>query len=366
MHTLLEQKAGREYIIFQTTAPINHQKVFLLQNPDRLVVDLDRSEGAGVALPRERSAFIVRNIRFGQFDADTSRIVVDLAAPVKSASLHQFSATGSQPHRIVVEVEPIRGGGSLTAMTELARNTYPTPGRKPVAPSPPVRTKPIIVIDAGHGGKDPGTAGISGGREKDITLSYALALRKELLRTGRYDVVLTRETDVFILLYERVKIGQRAKGSVFISIHADSAPGSKTARGISIYTLSETASDEEAAALATQENQSDIIDGLDLGAEVDKDVANILIDLAQRETKNKSAKLADNMVSHFAEQNIRLLPNTHRYAGFRVLKAPDVPSVLIETGFLSNPEEEALVKSDAYRQKVIRAVIYGLDAFFEK
>lgn len=366
VRTLVEQKPGREYIIFQTTAPLAHKKVFLLQNPDRLVVDIERSEGQGVFMPSSGGAKLVRNIRFGQFDPTTSRIVVDLTAPVKTASLHQFSAAGSQPHRLVVEIEPRPGGalGGVQGVTQQARKDYPVPQQKPiVAPKP---TKPIVVIDAGHGGKDPGAHGSKGSWERQITLAYALALRKELLRTGRYDVVMTRETDEFILLHERVNLARRAKGSVFISLHADSAPGGSKARGLSVYTLSETASDEEAAALAARENQSDVIDGLDLGAEVDKEVADILIDLTQRETKNKSAELADVMVEHFTRQGIRLLPNTHRYAGFRVLKAPDIPSVLVETGFLSHPEDEALLKSEAYKLKIIRGIIYGLDGFFAK
>lgn len=363
VRTLLEKNTDKEFVVFQTTGPVKHKKVFILPNPDRVVVDLESVSGSGVGMPPPNGTSLVRAIRFGQFDAQTSRLVIDLAGPVKTASLHQFSATGNQPHRIVIELEPrAQGSGTVQGMVQEQRKHYPAAPPPPAAKLP---SKPIIVIDAGHGGKDPGARGVKGSWEKDITLAYALALRKELLRTGRYDVVLTRETDMFILLHERVKIAQRAKGAAFISLHADSAPGGSKARGLSIYTLSENASDEESAALAAQENQADIIDGLDLGAAVDKDVANILIDLAQRETKNKSARLADLMVARFSEQGIRLLPNTHRYAGFRVLKAPDVPSVLVEAGFLSHPEEEQLVKSDAYRQKVIKGIIYGLDALFK-
>ncbi len=360
--TLVErQPGGQEFIVFQTTAPIAHKKVFLLQNPDRVVVDLESSDGKGVALPSVAPGSLVRNIRFGQFDPQTSRIVIDLSSAVKSASLHQFSAGREQPHRIVIELEPWQGGGTVKGLVAQEKKHYP---KLPEIAAKP--EKPIIVVDAGHGGKDPGARGINGTWEKNITLQFALALRKELLRTGRYDVVLTREDDTFILLHERVKIAQRAKGAVFISLHADSAPLKSKARGLSIYTVSETASDAEAEALAAQENKADVIDGLDLGAAVDKDVANILIDLAQRETKNKSSEIADLMVVHFKQQGIALLTNTHRYAGFRVLKAPDVPSVLVESGFLSHPEDERLLKTEAYRQKVIKGIIYGLDAFFGK
>ncbi|MGB1540333.1 MAG: N-acetylmuramoyl-L-alanine amidase family protein, partial [Rickettsiales bacterium] len=234
----------------------------------------------------------------------------------------------------------------------------PVPELKPVY----LLRKPTVVIDAGHGGQDPGATGVGGTKEKYVTLRYALSLRRELLRTGRYNVVLTRDDDRYILLRGRLAIGRKAKGDIFISLHADSA-GNHATRGLSVYTLSETASDKEAAALAARENKVDLLFDLNLSTE-QPDVTEILIDLAQRETMNKSSHLADTLVAALST-TVRLLPNTHRYAGFAVLKAPDVPSVLIELGFLSNRKDEALINSREYREKVSEALVMGIDHYFE-
>ncbi|MEQ1789661.1 MAG: N-acetylmuramoyl-L-alanine amidase, partial [Rickettsiales bacterium] len=220
---------------------------------------------------------------------------------------------------------------------------------------------PLIVIDAGHGGVDPGTIGKNGTKEKDLVLGYAKELRNKLLKLKKYRVVLTRSDDEFIMLRGRVAIARREKASLFISIHADSAENS-SARGLSVYTVSEKASDKEAETLAARENKSDIIGGMDLSTER-ADVADILISLAQRETKNNSATFADFLVVNLRKR-VNMLPNSHRFAGFAVLKAPDIPSVLIEVGFLSHPDEEREVKSKHYRNKVVDGIADGIDAYF--
>jgi N-acetylmuramoyl-L-alanine amidase len=309
--------------------PVRH---FQLQNPERLVIDLPVIARAELRFPDVKNDPLVKAIRYGQFDAKTTRIVYDLHRPVR-----------------VVAVEP---GVQLMLRVEAAQ------GKQPAVS--PIDKKPLIVIDAGHGGQDPGAIGRQGTLEKIITLNYAGALREALLKTGRYRVMLTREDDRFIMLHERVKIARDAKADLFISLHADSNPRAE-ARGFSIYTLSETASDEEAAALAERENKSDIIPGLDLST-TDPEVANILIDLTQRETMNKSAKLADAIVAAMPAKVIKL-PKTHRYAGFRVLKAPDVPSVLIELGFLSNAEDERQLLMPEHRKRLVEGVVSGIDRF---
>ncbi len=197
--------------------------------------------------------------------------------------------------------------------------------------------------------------------EKDVVLAYAQALKAKLLKSGHYRVKLTREDDRFIMLRQRVAIARKAGANLFISLHADSAPDME-ARGLSVYTVSEKASDEETEALAARENKADVLAGVDLSEERD-DVAGILISLAERETKNRSATLADLLVTRL-EDKVHLLPNTHRFAGFAVLKAPDIPSVLIEIGFLSHPEEEKLLKSKAYREKVTSGIAEGIDAYY--
>jgi N-acetylmuramoyl-L-alanine amidase len=368
LKTSIQVEARAEFIVFQVNGPVRQQKLFRLQNPERVVIDVDTLDGGGVQMPPDYRGPLLRNIRFGQFDMDTSRIVIELTGPVQKAELHRFSEGNARtPGRFVVEVVPLANFNYAAshppeALAPAKAGGYPLPILKPTIPS--ARPKPHIVIDAGHGGKDPGALGKSGIFEKAITLSYARQLAEAIEKTGRYRVSLTRDDDRFILLPDRVKIARDGKGDLFISIHADTASSPK-ARGLSIYTVSETASDAEAAALAEQENSVDLLAGLDVGVE-DKAVADILLDLTQRDTKNKSSRLADIMLDAFSKEQVRLLPNAHRYAGFRVLKAPDIPSVLIEIGFLSNPEDERNLKSAEYPRQFGRAVITGLDAYFAR
>ncbi|MBY0355827.1 MAG: N-acetylmuramoyl-L-alanine amidase [Rickettsiales bacterium] len=376
MKTSVQVEPRSEFVVFHLNGAVEQQKMFRLQNPERLVIDLSKVENSGVQLPADYRGRLLNTIRFGQFDEDTSRIVIELREPVESAQTHRFSASQKFPHaRFVVEVVPranFKAGtgpspvptsyvsGSSVSATQT--NGYPIPILKPTHEAEVA--KPHIFIDAGHGGKDPGALGGDGTQEKNITLLYARHLAEAIEKSGRYAVTLTRDDDRFILLPDRVAIARAGKGDLFISIHADTASSAK-ARGLSIYTVSENASDAEAAALAEQENSVDLLSGMDVGVE-DKAVADILLDLTQRETKNKSSKLADVMVQSFRKGGVRLLPNTHRFAGFRVLKAPEIPSVLVEIGFLSNPDDERNLKSTQYRRILARGIIDGLDAYYSQ
>jgi N-acetylmuramoyl-L-alanine amidase len=218
----------------------------------------------------------------------------------------------------------------------------------------------MVVIDAGHGGVDPGALG-NGVMEKNITLAVALALKKELLATGRYRVTLTRETDVYIPLRDRFKIARDNGADLFISLHADSH-NDPFMRGASIYTLSETASDSEAADLANQENKSDIIAGVDLSKQSGM-VTDILIDLAQRDTINQSNAFATLLVSELKDDTL-MLEHSHRSAGFAVLKAPDVPSVLIEMGYISSNKDEQLLTDKQHQLRLAKAIRRAIDDFF--
>jgi N-acetylmuramoyl-L-alanine amidase len=232
----------------------------------------------------------------------------------------------------------------------------------PIKPPAPERAAvPLIMIDPGHGGADPGTIGVSGLYEKTLTLMMARELKRQLEATRRYRVQLTRDDDIFIPLRDRIAIARAARADLFISLHADSHDD-PTHRGATVYTLSETASDAEAAALAAKENKADLIAGVDLSNE-NEVVTSILIDLAQRETKNQSARLAEYVVQEMA-RNTLLNRNTHRFAGFAVLKAPDVPSILIELGYLSNAKDEKLLRTSAYRRKLGTALVRALDDYF--
>ena len=220
----------------------------------------------------------------------------------------------------------------------------------------------MIVIDPGDGGVDPGAISASGTYEKTVVLAAAKTLKRVLEKTGRYDVVLTRDKDRFLRLRQRVAVSRSADADLFISIHADSA-ADKRLRGASIYTLSEKSSDKEAARLAEQENKSDIIAGWDFSEET-PEVTNILIDLAQRETMNQSARFAG-FLARELRSAVRTHRRAHRFAGFAVLKAPDVPSLLLEMGYLSNIKEERMLRTREFQEKVAVAVRRGIDNYFE-
>lgn len=346
----VERGKTSERIILQATHEIAHRRVFRLGSPERVVADFPALKAENIHLPSDYDGNLLAGIRFGQFDAKTSRLVLDVSQPavIKGSYAVQPKAAGS-PWLYVLDIAP---GVANTAASG-----------KAVAKVAEPQQKPLIVIDAGHGGQDPGTIGVHKTYEKNITLRYARAVRKALLQTGKYRVLLTRDSDIFIPLAQRVKIARDAKADLFISFHADSCPRPE-ARGLSIYTLSETASDDEAAALATQENKVDLIGGIDIDVQ-DKDVANILIDLAQRETMNKSAGLAGDVLASLHPKVARL-PKPHRTAGFRVLKAPDVPSALIELGFLSNPGDERLLSSHEYETIISQSIVKAVGQFMAK
>ncbi len=335
---------GNELLSFKVNEPIEIKKSFTLAKPNRVAIDLPKVSAGRLALPKSYKGRLVKAVRFGQFNDTTSRLVLEVTEPVT--------------------IVAAKSGAPFTIELAGKSGVKAKPGTKAIAVEAnsdrPQESKPLIVIDAGHGGQDPGAIGKHGTREKDVTLSYARALREALLRTGRYRVALTREDDRFIMLHERVAIARKMKGDLFISFHADSNPNPE-ARGLSIYTVSENASDEESAALAERENKVDILPGINLNT-ADPEVANILIDLTQRETMKKSDQFADDIVKSF-DRRINRLDRTHRFAGFRVLKGFDVPSVLIELGFLTNDQDERMLLTAEYRDLVVNSVVKGIDRY---
>ena len=223
--------------------------------------------------------------------------------------------------------------------------------------------RPLVVIDAGHGGVDPGAINPETGlREKDVTLKIARAIRDQLLASGKVRVALTRDEDRYLVLRERFGVARRLRGDLFISIHCDSV-GSEEATGASVYTLSEVASDKEAARLAARENKADVIAGVDLDEAAD--VSSILIDLTQRETMNQSAGFA-RLLGREAPALMPTKANFHRMASLMVLKAPDMPSVLFETGYISNPNDAAFLDSREGRNRIAQSVSRAIDAFFAR
>ena len=366
-------------------------RVFLLENPYRMVIDMPVFNWQAHQIQAPKGG-PVTSVRSGLLEPGISRVVVDLTGPVAIKSVFTLPASARDPDRLVIDFMPA-SASSFSANKDKVFGRLETSGMRsppsvtsssvPVisAPAPsanqtpvvtparkPVTERPLVVIDAGHGGQDPGAIGNHRGMsrvyEKNVTLAAAKELKSQLEATGRYRAQLTRSGDKFIKLYDRVKIAHNAGADLFISLHADSIDNDDV-RGASIYTLSNTASDAQTAKLAARENKVDLIGGVDLSHE-DKDVANILIDLAMRDTMNQSKFFANTVVSKFQARGVRILPKTHRYAGFAVLKGPDVPSVLIEMGFMSNKSEVQALTSDSYRQKLAATLVEGIDAYFTR
>lgn len=228
--------------------------------------------------------------------------------------------------------------------------------------SVPIPKRQVIVIDAGHGGVDPGCIGRNGTYEKDIVLSTALDLAKQLEASKRFKVHMSRTDDSFVPLSERVARARAHNADLFLSIHADALPESRL-RGASVFTLSEKASDKEAAALAERENKSDLIAGINFGTR-DPEVNEILFDLTRRQTNNLSIRLAQKMVTELGHR-VKLLNNTHRSAAFVVLRAPDIPSALVEIGCLSNRDEERALREGSYQRTVASALVRSVSDYFE-
>lgn len=258
----------------------------------------------------------------------------------------------------------IAGLAGLSAVGLAAPAVWANPPAKKSIAKPTLIPKPkLVFLDPGHGGKDPGALGVRGTQEKTVVLSIARELQKELLAGNRYRVLLTRTFDAYVPLRERVARAQAAKADLFLSLHADSHSDSDV-RGASVYTLSEDATDREAAALAARENRADaVVSGIRLSSETD-DVARALVAMSQRGTVNDSRRLADTIVRTFAGSGVRLLPRTHRQAGFAVLTSPDIPAALVELGYLSNPQDEKLLTVRQHQLALARALRASVDAHF--
>ncbi len=355
--------------VLDLTAPIAFD-VFVLDGPDRVVIDLSEVDWELPADSQALDAGLIEAFRYGLYEPGRSRIVLDVGGPTAVRDAFLLEPSANFGYRFVLDLAP-RNPGEVQEAALLSSNVVtdapvfdastwdgpPLPARKPEWDDI------VIVIDAGHGGVDPGAIGASGAYEKDLTLAAARELARLLEARGGYHVVLTRDSDVFLKLGERVDLARSNGADLFISIHADSIADSSV-RGAGVYSLSETASDDEAAALAARENKADLISGVDfVNVAYDPLTTNILIDLAQRETKNASSEFAGLIAVEIA-QAVRLRSNAHRFAGFRVLKAPDVPSVLLEMGYLSNPEEERNLRDPAFREKFMSAVVDAVDDYF--
>lgn len=341
-------------------------RAFTLSNPYRVVVDLPQTVFQLPSKAGETGRGLIKAFRYGLVMAGGSRIVVDVTKPVRLDRLHVLEAREGQPARLVLDLAATDRESFMRNMALQARALPLSDPRKTDAamPRPAGDPRPLIVIDPGHGGPDTG-AKVADGEimEKHMVLDFSITLRDQLEKSGKYRVVMTRTDDTFIPLAERVKIARQRQASLFISIHADSLPKAEgDAQGATIYTLSDKPSDSDAAKLAEEENRSDVVAGIDLSREPG-DVADILIDLAQRETKGYSHHFARTLVGEM-KTAMRLHKKPLKSASFVVLKAPDVPSVLVELGYMTNKQDLKLLMSENWRAKAADSMVQAVDAFF--
>jgi N-acetylmuramoyl-L-alanine amidase len=318
--------------------------IFTLESPNRLVIDIKNALWDKNTHIDKDSGTVIYNIRHGIQDKSNLRLVFDLNSKVQ---LSHKTLSGKSPSL------------EITLKHNTVSNSLP----QTMSPSSPTAVKIskdqlLIAIDPGHGGKDTGTTGRHfKTKEKKLTLLYAEALKFSLQKKG-YKVVLTRNNDVFMPLEKRVEKARQMKADVFISLHADSNPDPKI-QGLSVYTVSEQASDSESERLASHENQFGLKEEMNLKAH-GGEVAHVLMDLLHRETKNTSARFAAAVV-HELKKEVTVLPNSHRFAAFKVLQGIDIPAILIELGYLSNRQEEKLLNSSEYRKNIISAIVRAID-----
>jgi len=397
-------------VVFELTEKVTFT-TFALAGPNRVVIDLPEVGWRLPPQPLPGATGVFGRLRYGLFKPGNSRVVLEVQKPSAITQAFLLAPDGGKGYRLVIDLSPITQktfNGNIgkapikvtstspqpkpqlkTALPALAppisvshpsvktplKNAVLAPSKPASQQASPFRMAPrkpqpkrpgqkhVIMIDPGHGGVDPGTIGISGIYEKHVTLSMARELKKQFEETGRFKVMMTRDRDIFIRLRDRVQVSRDAKAELFISIHADTVKN-RAIKGPAVYTLSEKASDREAAELADKENKADLIAGVDLTHET-PEVTNILIDLAQRESMNQSARFATSLIKEL-KRKTKVLRNTHRFAGFAVLKAPDIPSVLMELGFLSNPEDERALRSRHYRARLAGAVVRAAEIYFAR
>lgn len=353
-------------LIMDVTSAIG-VRAFTLADPYRVVVDIPQTVFQLPPKAGDAGRGLIKAYRFGLVMAGGSRLVIDVAKPVRIEKAAVLESRGGEPARLVLDLAATDRDSFLRHLAldrSAMRGSIAIPAIARPQEKPSGDPRPLIVIDPGHGGPDTGTkAGGGEIMEKNVVLDFSIALRDALERSGRYRVVLTRTDDSFIPLAERVKLARQRQAGLFISVHADALPKSEgDTQGATVYTLSDTASDAEAAKLAEAENRSDVIAGIDLAKEPD-DVADILFDLAHRETKTFSHAFARLLVGEM-KSAVRLHKKPLKSAGFVVLKAPDVPSVLIELGYMTNKSDLKLLTSEAWRAKAAGTMVQAVEQFF--
>jgi len=341
--------------------------IFTLADPYRLVLDLPQvrfslPDGIG-----EDGRGMISAFRYGQISPGKSRIVLDLTAPVEVDKSFVLPPANNQPARLVIDVVPTTRAAFIAADRRYrdAQSAEATEKRSRsfVRRSNERKEGLTLVIDPGHGGIDAGASGKTGAVEKDITLEFSKLLGAKLEETELYDVYYTREDDRFVALGERVEIARSLDADLFVSIHANSF-SIQSVRGTVIYTVSEAASDKVAAEIAANENQSDVLAGIDIDETGSDGVMDMLFDLTRRETRNFGVVFARNLVKELSSTT-QMFKIPHQQAGFRVLEAPDVPSAMVELGYLSNPSDEKLLLSEEWREKAADSIVRAISGYFD-
>lgn len=334
----------------------------VLGQPPRLAIDLPEVTWDLPLINGARAGGLVQGYRFGRFRPGVSRIVLDVGQPFEISRIFELPPSNGHGHRIVTDLVGARTTAALAQAVGQEQRQAALVVTPPPPKNPPAARKRVLVIDPGHGGIDPGAIGSGGTHEKKIVLETALELRRQLEATGRYEVILTRETDRIVRLRERLSTARASDSELFLSLHADSLPNAPDVHGASVYTLSERASNEEAARLASKENRADILAGIDLSDQEDI-VTEILIDLAQRDANNKSVRLADLLVDELKSVT-KMVRARRSQAGFVVLKSPDMPSALVELGYLSNAADERALRDPAHLSALAQAMVKAIDRYF--
>ncbi|MBV8448594.1 MAG: N-acetylmuramoyl-L-alanine amidase [Hyphomicrobiales bacterium] len=360
----LEQTATGTRLILVSSQPLSATP-FALEKPDRLVLDLPEVNFQLPAHTGESGTGLIKSFRFGLFGFGRSRIVIDLAAPAHVASVVNTPLLKDLGSTVTIDLERL-DREAFHELAGIAHASTPsaTPAGNPAASGASAASsrdpRPLVVIDPGHGGFDPGAMGGNGDVEKTITLEFATTLAAELERRGHVRVALTRNSDTFVSLPDRVRFARDQNAALFVSIHADTLTGVANVQGATVYTLADHASDADAARVAEKENRVDQQAGLDAG-ENDEEVVSILDDLMRRETKVLSVAFAQKLVQSL-EPHVRLNKNPLRSAAFLVLRAPDVPSALVELGYLSSDADRASLASARWREEASRAIANAIEA----
>ncbi len=338
---------------------------FLLRNPHRLIIDFPRLR-FGFAPESLEPRGMIANVRYGLLNDQRSRMILSMSGAFEVENFRIEENENSPGYRIIVDLISVPEARFAQLLADQMQTTGATAANKSdrLGSREKSDASPFtVVIDPGHGGIDGGARGVKGSPEKEITLEFAKELKKYLEEFEKIRVFLTREDDIFLKLDERVRIARQYEADLFLSIHADKVR-QHDVRGATVYTLSEKASDAVASALAESENRADAIAGMEIEDD-SREVTDILLDLVRRETQTFSVRLARSIVNALSE-SVEMINNPHRAAGFRVLRAHDVPSVLVELGYLSNDRDEALMHDLSWRTKVVQSLAAALGDYREQ